>query len=396
MNKQIARRQLLKSGLLSLGALASFPYLGLGARPGQDIPLDEDGHIYRSPMVREILPEWQPDMPALLARLNSNENPYGPSDVARQAVLDTVQQGNRYAWKESVDLANKIALKEGVKPECIMMGAGSTDLLEKVAMLQFMKGGNIISADPTFMSIVTTAEAVGAQWKAVPCKADWSHDLKAMEAAIDGNTKLVYICNPNNPTGAVTKADELLDFCSRVSARVPVFVDEAYMELVEGNATKSMIELINQGKNIIIARTFSKIMGLAGLRVGYVVAQPAFIAALGKITFGGLDLAYTSIFAAKASMDDMAFQIMTKEKNNANKKWLCERLTALGYKDYIPSYTNFVIFPIKMKGKDFLDAMMAKGVGIRVFEVQKKPWCRVSLGTADELKLFVDALQALS
>lgn len=396
MNNQIARRQLLKSGLLSLGAMASLPYLSLGAFPGQDIPLTESGDIYRSPMVSEILPGLRKDPPSLLAKLNANENPYGPPEVAQKAVMESVVRGNRYAWKELFDLINKIAVKEGVDAKNIMMGPGSSDLLEKVAIVQFMKGGNIVSADPTYMSLVNVAQATGAKWKAVPCKADWSHDLKAMEAAVDANTRLVYVCNPNNPTGAVTNAAELLDFCSRVSEKVPVFVDEAYMELVEDNATKSMIELINKGKNIIIARTCSKIMGLAGIRVGYMVAQPAFIATIEKITRGGMGISYTSIYAASASMDDMAFQTMTREKNTAAKKWLYEKLTAMGYKDYIPSHTNFVLFPIKMKGKDFLDAMTAKGVGVRAFEIQKKTWCRVSMGTMDEMKLFAESLQTLS
>lgn len=397
MNKQIDRRRLLKSGLLSLGALAGFPYLSMGAFPGQEIPIDENGHLWRSPGVREILPPLDNMAAALLARLNANENPYGPSESARKAVAESVVHGNRYAWKELSDFVGKIAAREGVKPANIMMGPGSSDLLEKVALLQFMKGGgNIISADPTFMSIVNVAEAVGAQWKAIPCKPDWSHDLEAMEAAVDANTRLVYICNPNNPTGAVTSADALLAFCSRVSEKVPVFIDEAYMELVEGNATRSMIELIHKGKNIIIGRTFSKIMGLAGLRVGYIVAQPALVAALGKITFAGMGIAYTSIYAAAASMDDTGFQAMTREKNAAAKKWLYEKLAALGYKEYIPSHTNFVLFPINMKGRDFLDAMTAKGVGVRSFEIANRTWCRVSLGTMDEMKLFAAALQSLS
>jgi histidinol-phosphate aminotransferase len=130
-------------------------------------------------------------------------------------------------------------------------------LLEKVAIVLFMKGGNIVSADPTYMSLIKVAESVGAKWKAVPCKNDWSHDLKAMEAAIDSETKLVYICNPNNPTGALTDAQELEDFCSRVSEKVPVFIDEAYLELADGK-TKSMVSLLGTKKNVIIARRYQQ------------------------------------------------------------------------------------------------------------------------------------------
>ena len=388
------RRKLLKSGLFTLGALSGLPQLSLGAFASQSVDLDAKGNIIRSPLVREVLPGFRKDPPALLAKLNANENPYGPSDSAQKAVMESVVRGNRYAWKELFDLVEKIAQKEGVPANHIMMGPGSSDLLEKVALLAFMKGGNLVSADPTYMSLVNVSKAVGATWKAIPCKADWSHDLKAMEAAIDSNTKLVYICNPNNPTGAVTNGDELYDFCSRVSEKVPVFVDEAYMELA-GNATRSMVGLVAQKKNVIVARTFSKVMGLAGIRVGYMAAQPEFISKIDDITRGGMGIAYTSIFAANASMDDVAFQQMTIERNSKVKKYCCDELGKLGYQ-YIPSHANFVLFPIAMPGKKFLEAMTAKGVGVRAFEVKGKPWCRVSMGTMDEMELFVSTLKTMS
>ena len=388
------RRKLLKSGLFTLGALSGLPHLSIGAFGSQPLETDANGNIIRSEMVREVLPGLRKDPPALLAKLNANENPYGPSEAAQKAVIESVVRGNRYAWKELFDLIEKIALKENVPANHIMMGPGSSDLLEKVAMIAFMKGGNLVSADPTYMSLINVSKAVGAKWKAIPCKTDWSHDLKAMEAAVDSNTKLVYICNPNNPTGAVTNGDELYDFCSRVSEKVPVFVDEAYMELA-GNTTRSMVGLLTQKKNIIVARTFSKVMGLAGIRVGYMAALPELITKIDQITRGGMGIAYTSIFAANASMDDVAFQQMTIERNAAVKKYCCEQLTQLGYQ-YIPSYANFVLFPIAMPGKKFLDAMNEKGVGVRAFEIKNKPWCRVSMGTMEEMELFVTTLKTMS
>lgn len=391
------RRKLLKTGVLSLGAAAGFPFLQSGAFARQTPAPDEQGRVFRSPLVREILPAksgFSPDAPVLKAKLNANENPYGPSSTAQEAVIRSVVYGNRYAWKELFDLINKIAEKEGVPGNHIMMGPGSSDLLEKVAMVCFVGGGNIVSADPTYMSIVNVAKAVGAGWKAVPCKPDWSHDLAAMEAAIDSNTKLVYICNPNNPTGAITSGRELYDFCSRVSERVPVFIDEAYMELAEPGSTESMVTLLAKKKNVIIARTFSKVMGLAGIRVGYIAALPAFLDSIDKITRGGMGIAYTSIFAASASLDDAAFQSMTIDRNNKTKAWLYGELKKLSY-SYIPSHTNFVLFPIRMPGKVFLEKMTAAGVGVRAFEINNKPWCRVSIGTDQEVALFVQALQSI-
>ena len=397
MNQKIDRRNLLKSSLMTLGGMVIAPHLSMGAFPNTPVKIDSKNRLYYTPLMREHFVSNPPDVTKLKARLNANENPYGPPASAKQAVIDSVVLGNRYAWKELSDLVGKIVKKEGpgVTPNHIMMGPGSSDLLEKVAIVQFMNGGNIVSADPCYMSLVNVAKATGAKWKAVPTRSDWSHDLPAMEAAIDADTKLVYICNPNNPTGSITSGKELLDFCSRVSEKVPIFIDEAYLELAEGVGTQSMVSLLGQNKNVIIARTFSKIMGMAGLRVGYIAAQPAFLDKIQNITRGGMGISYTSVLAASASIEDMEFQATTKKLNSEVKAYLCTNLDKMNYK-YIPSYTNFVIFPITMDGKDFLAKMYSKGIGIRTFDIQKKTWCRVSMGTMDEMKLFVKALEELS
>lgn len=394
MEKKIDRRSLLKKSLLTLGGMAVAPHLSMGAFGGMPYRLDGQNRFYYSPLMREHI-VFPAEPPEIKAKLNANENPYGPPMSAQKAAAESVSLGNRYAWKELYDLVDKIAKKEGVTADYIMMGPGSSDLLEKVALVLFMKGGNIVSADPTYMSLIKVAEAVGAKWKAIPCKSDWSHDLKAMEAAIDSETKLVYICNPNNPTGAMTSATELMDFCSRVSEKVPIFIDEAYLELAEGSDAKSMVSLLAQKKNVIIARTFSKIMGMAGLRIGYIAALPETLKSIQDITRGGMGIAYTSIFAANAALSDTEFQETTKKLNTAAKTYLYAELDKMGFK-YIPSSTNFVIFPITWDGKEFLKKMGAQGVAVRSFDIQKKTWCRVSIGTMDEMKLFVSALKGIS
>lgn len=394
MEVKFDRRSLLKKGLFTLGGVALAPHLTMGAFGNAPQLIDGQGRFYYSPMVREHV--IFPAEPAVIkAKLNANENPYGPPIAARKAVADSVYLGNRYAWKEMFELVNKIAEKEGVTEKHIMMGPGSSDLLEKTALVMFMKGGNVVSADPCYMSLIKVAESTGATWKAVPCKEDWSHDLDAMEAAIDENTKLVYICNPNNPTGAVTSAAELRDFCKRVSKKVPVFVDEAYMELVEGGATESVVDLVAEGYDVMVARTFSKIMGMAGLRIGYMAALPETLDKIQAITRGGMGISYTSVFAAMAAMDDAEFQDMTRKKNTAVKTYVCDELTKMGF-EYIPSYTNFLIFPIKWDGKEYLKKMSDKGVAVRSFDIMDKTWCRVSMGTMDEMKLFVSSLKSIA
>lgn len=395
MKNFINRRSLLKSSLMTISGLALAPHISMGAFAGSSFAVDSKNRLYYSPLLREHFLDERPNVSAMVARLNANENPYGPPESTKKAVMEAVSGGNRYSWKELATLVDKIAKKEGVSADHIMMGPGSSDLLEKVALVLFMKGGNVVSADPTYMSLIRVAESVGATWKAVPCKSDWSHDLESMEKAIDKDTKMVYICNPNNPVGSITAGKDLLDFCSRVSEKVPIFIDEAYLELAEGNGTESMVSLLSKNKNVIIARTFSKIMGMAGLRVGYAVAQPKFLDQIQKITRGGMGISHTSVLGAIASFEDTEFQANTKKMNTECKQYVYDNLTKMNYK-YIPSYTNFVIFPIAMNGKDFLSKMTAKGIMVRAFDIQNKPWCRVSMGTMDEMKMFIKALEEVS
>ena len=392
--KTLDRRSWLKKGALTAAGAMAMPHLsfGISEMPKAPLALDAQGNAIYTPFFKEFLPDYSREMPVLEAKLNANENPYGPSPKAISALQNVAFKGNRYAWYELFDLMGKIATEEGVDIKNIMMGPGSSDLLEKTAMVLFANGGNVVSADPTYMSLIRVAEATGASWKAVPCKADWSHDLKAMEAAIDADTKLVYICNPNNPTGAMTDSAELVDFCSRVSEKVPIFVDEAYMGFLEDGAKQSMVSLVNEGKDVIIARTFSKIHGMAGLRVGYIVAQESTLAKLEKVTRGGMGIAYTSIFAATASMDDVAFQDKSRKLNAACREYVYQSLDKMGF-EYIPSSTSFINFPIEMEGKAFLEKMTAQKVGVRAFEIMGKNWCRVSMGTMEEMKLFTKALE---
>ncbi len=386
------RRAWLKRGALTAAGALVMPHLSFGETPRAQLKLDNRGRTCYSPFFKEYNAAVFPDDTKLAAKLNANENPYGPSAKAIEAFKEKAHMGNRYAWQELFDLMDKVAALEKVDAKNIMMGPGSTDLLEKTAMVMFAEGGNIISADPSYMSLIKVAEATGATWKPVPLKDDWSHDLKGMEAAIDADTKLIYICNPNNPTASMTDHAELVDFCSRVSEKVPVFIDEAYMGFLEDGAKESMVSLVNEGKDVIIARTFSKIHGMAGLRVGYIIAQEATLNKIQAVTRGGMGITYPSIFAASASMDDIEFQNKSRKLNAECREFVYDTLNKMGY-DYVPSYTSFILFPIEMEGEPFLEKMTAQGVGVRAFDIMDKNWCRVSMGTMDEMKMFATALQ---
>ena len=392
--KSLSRRDWLKSGILSAGSLSLMSHIGIGEAFRTKAHLDSNKNLVHSPFFKEYLPEKVYERPVLKAKLNANENPYGPAPQALEALKAAATSGNRYAWATLSELTEKIADKEGVSVKNIMMGPGSSDLLEKVGLVLFMKGGNIISADPSYMSMIHVAEAVGASWKPVPLTSEWAHDLDKMAAAIDADTKLVYVCNPNNPTGSLTDSASLREFCKEVSRKVPVFVDEAYLEFLPDSEKHSMVSLVEEGYNIMVARTFSKIHGMAGLRIGYMVAQPAMVEKIQQITRGGMGLSQTSIAAALASMDAQDFLEMSREKNSQVRSYITGSLKEMGYAP-IPSYTSFVIFPIQMDGKEFLKGMYDKQVGVRSFEFMDKNWCRVSMGTMEEARLFTETLKVV-
>lgn len=347
------------------------------------------------PLLSEPYKVIDGNLEPLKARLLANENPYGPSKVAIQAIKDSASLGNRYVYKSSMELAQSLAEKEGVESNQVLISPGSTDILEKFALATCLKGGNVISADPGYMSIVNTARAIGATWKNISLKPDYSHDLKAMEKAVDGETRFVYICNPNNPTGTITSIEEIKSFAKRVSKLCPVFIDEAYIELMDNGESSSAVDLVAQGYDVVICRTFSKIYGMAGLRMGYMVASPDRVSMIQDLVRTEMGISVTSLHAAMASIKDKEFPAMTKKLNAEARNYVFSSLQDLGF-DPIQSHTSFILYPIAMPTKEFADKMLSKGVGIRVFTIKDKPYSRVSMGTMDEVKYFVDSLKQIT
>ncbi len=386
MTKKIDRRSWLRSTALVTSSFALTPSLkAFAMHEASAAPNFKAWDWERSYAAR-------PDITKLKARLLANENPYGPSDKVRLAIMESAGIGNRYGHTAAAKLIDMIAEKEGVTPEHIMLGPGSTDMLEKTAITHFIDGGNIVSADPAYMSLIKTAMAFKAEWKSVPLTKEWAHDLPAMEAAVDKDTKLVYVCNPNNPTGSITESKALWSFCEKVADKAPIFVDEAYLEFLDKPESASMVGLVKKGKNVIIARTFSKIHAMAGLRVGYIVGLPETLEKISSMVRGNMGMSITSLKGAMASMEDLKFQENSQKWNKETREYVCEELKKLGFEP-VPSYTSFVLFQIEMEGKPFLEKMFGKGVGVRAFEVFDKPYCRVSMGKMNEMKLFVETLK---
>jgi histidinol-phosphate aminotransferase len=387
------RRQLLKTGAL-LGS-------GLGLIPAF-LSKAAANTTNGETQVFDALTHWETDESVILsappdikARLSANENPFGPSPKAKKAIEEAINTSYRYAFGASRDLVTKIAAYEGIQPGQVLMAAGSSPLLLAAAMYFSKDGGNIITGDPSYQDLPEKAAQFKAQLIKVPLTADYKLDLVAMEKSITADTKLIYLCNPNNPTATVLDTAELKAFCERVSAKVPIFIDEAYIDYLDDPKGASMMEAVRKGQNVIIARTFSKLYGFAGLRVGYAVGSQTMVRALNQYTTGGMAISATSAQAAVATYQDMEYLSEAKAKTVASRQFLYDLLTKEGY-TYIPSSANFVMFPLKMESRKFGEEMMKRGVSIRTWRFANKEWCRISIGTMEEMQEFAKAFKEIS
>lgn len=333
---------------------------------------------------------WPANLMGVKAKLDSNENPFGPSNKVKQVLLDSVNTSYRYAFQELSQMKKLIADYEGISEECILLGAGSSPLLQAAAVHFSKNGGSIVTCDPTFDALPRDAEALQAKWVKVPLTSDYSFDLDGIQKHMDGNTSLVYIVNPNNPTGTVLDNDKLKAFCSAVSKRVPVFIDEAYIDYLPNPQEQSLISQVKKGENVIVARTFSKVYGLAGMRMGYLIAQPDMVKTLAK--YNTEIIATPTIKAAMAAYQDQEFIKSVLDKTAASKAHLYSVLQSKGYQ-YIPSVANFVMFPIKMEGRQFVGDMLKGGASVRFWKFNSQEWSRVSIGTMEEMEAFATAFK---
>lgn len=389
MNSKINRRNWLKnSSLLAAASLFGIPQIG----KAKSTSIENFSFEYQTEY--ELNLKELKDLPKLKARLTSNENAFGPSEKAKQAIIDAIDNSFMYPRDARKQFTEMIAEKEGVSPDQVIIGAGSTELLMAASLFYGLQGGKIISGDPSYMSLVRMTSSYGSDWEKVPLTSDYKLDLEAMESRASEDTSLVYICNPNNPTGTALDTEKLKDFCKTVSKKKPVFVDEAYIDYAGGIEASGMGSLVKEGYNLIIARTFSKAHAFAGLRIGYCIALPETIDKLKKFSTRGGTTAATSLYGAIASFQDEEYMKYSVAKNEEAKAYTYSFLKDMGY-DYIPSVTSFILFPIKMEGNQFKQKMLEKGVGIKTWEFDDQHWCRVSMHKIEKLKLFEAALREL-
>lgn len=390
MAASMNRRKWLKASALLTGIpLVSGPLVSLAAATAPDT----SGFVFSESLSDAAYFETAP--PEIKARLSANENPFGPSEKAKKAIAEALATSYQYPFMYTRQLEDKITQFEGLQKGMVMTAAGSSPLLLAAALFYSKGGGTIITGDPSYDDLPSHAKAVGAKLVKVPLTTDFRLDLEAMEKAIDARTTLIYICNPNNPTGTVLDTDKLKSFCERVSKKVPVFVDEAYIDYMPDPQATSLIDSVKKGQNIIVARTFSKLYGFAGLRVGYIISQPDILKSLRDYTTGSMSISAPSIRAALAAYQDKDFMQDALRKTFASREFLYKTLQEEGY-EAIPSSANFVMFPLKMEGQRFIQEMQNKGVSVRQWKFVNKDWCRVSIGRMDEMQAFADAFKTLS
>lgn len=327
-----------------------------------------------------------------IAKLNSNENPFGPSPKVRQAMIDGFDMGCRYPYQKMRELAAIIAKKEGLSREHIVMAAGSTEGLKATGLTFGKNGGEIITADPVYKSLLSYAEHHGAYINRVPVTKDMQHDLEEMERRISNNTSLVFLCNPNNPTGALIPKDQLLDFCNTVSDKTILFSDEAYYDYITEPNYPSMIELVKKGKNVVVSKTFSKVYGLAGLRVGYLIARPDLADRIRQNVMAKANM--MAVIAAMTAYEEKEFYQDSLSKNKAAKQHIYTVLKEMGLR-YIPSHTNFVFFETGQDIQELIPKMRTKDVIIGRPFPPLNDWCRISTGRMEDVVKFGEALKSV-
>ena len=331
-----------------------------------------------------------PDVEKII-KLSSNENPHGPSPMARKEMMNAVNSSNRYPWDVTTKLREQIASLTGHTKEHITVGAGSSELLGVVSVWAALKKGNAVAPDPTFRLWMPAARKTGLELKLVPLTDKKITDLQRMKEAMTEQTKLVYICNPNNPTGTVLPANELEAFIKDIAPRAIILLDEAYTEF---SNEPSMAHLVNDYPNLVIAKTFSKIYGMAGARVGYALAHPSTIKQLNELQpWPNAGASAVALAGALAALQDKTFVEFCKKENAIAKSIFYKALDQQGI-PYIPSHTSFVYFDTTKYSKDVKALLEAKNIiGARTFEEGTR-WLRLSVGTQDEMKKVAATLMA--
>lgn len=326
-------------------------------------------------------------------RISFNENNYGPSPKAMQTLATCGAIASRYPFTSELTVTNALSNYHGVKPENIALGCGSTEILRVADAAFLAPDKNLVVAEPTFEAVLEYAGIEHADAVKIPLTSDHRHDLQRMADACTSKTGLVYICNPNNPTATIVTRDQMEEFVSRVPRTTLILVDEAYFDFVDDPRYASVLSLIPQHPNVVMARTFSKIFGMAGMRLGYAVGAPETISVMRKLL--NQDNANAAVLAAaSASLSDQEYIADCRGKFIATRKWLAAELAKDG-RTFTDSQANFVMIDVRTEVKPVIEQFRARKILIGRRFPSMSNWIRVSIGKQAEMETFLAALREI-
>lgn len=323
-----------------------------------------------------------------VVRLSANENPFGPSPAALDAMRDAFDLAWRYPDEAADALVSDLAELHAVTEDHVLLGNGSSDILRLAAAAFSAPGRRCVTADPTFEAIGQYARAAGAEVVKVPLTSDHRHDLERM---LPAGTGLVYLCNPNNPTGSITPKSQVHSFLARVPTSTVVVADEAYAEYADSKEYESLVPRVTAHPNLVVTRTFSKIYGMAGLRCGYAVAQPETIARLRRQQAWDT-LNIMAVAAARAGLADREHTERSRRLNRETRSTVAAALDSLGC-PVIPPQTNFVMASLGRDAGPVIEALEERGVQVgRRFPTMPEH-LRVTIGTPPQMETFLKAFR---
>jgi len=325
-------------------------------------------------------------------KLASNENPLGPSPKAIRAIRDKLDQLHLYPDGDSFYLKSALANKLEISPEQLIFGNGSNELIE-LAVRTFMRPGDeAVMARQAFVVYQLVVQAAGGVGKIVPLK-NFTHDLSAIAKATGPKTRVVFLANPNNPTGTIYRRDEWEDFLRKISPEVLIIVDEAYFEYVPDANYPDSLKYHDRGKTLLTLRTFSKLYGLAGLRIGYGIASKEIVGLLHRVR-QPFNVNAVAQWAARAALEDQEHVRRSLDVNRQGMEYLTGEIANLGL-DQVPSSANFILLRVG-NGNDVFQQLLAQAVIVRPMAVYEFPeYVRVTVGTMDENRKFIDALKKI-
>ena len=371
------------------GVAAAVGYLGVGPEADLFAQQNAPGAAARVRSAASGNEDWDS-----FAHLSSNENCWGPPDSVMKAMTSAWKYSNRYGYPDG-NIVGEIAKHHGVKPDNVLLGAGSGEILDVVGTTYLLGGKKVLGVEPTYSSVYQHATSIKTSAIKLPLTKDYRQDMNAFIKTANARAKeigLVYLCNPNNPTGVVVTKNEVKQLLDGLPPGMPVLIDEAYHHFVDDPQYATSVPYVIEGRPVIIARTFSKIAALAGMRLGYAVASADMIQAMRPYSMGSINALVK--WGGVASLKDTQSQADVKSKTLALRKKTTSELEAYGY-ETIPSETNFFMVHIGREIQPVIDEFRAKKVMVGRPFPPMTTHMRVSIGTADEMDRFMKAFKEI-